>query len=88
MVWHLAGLLARLGWDPACLRRSMIFTRVLRLQGHDAHVVLGARRGSSGLEGHSWVELGGEVISLPGEGFSEVWRHDDKEDEECLPHDA
>ncbi len=55
----------------------MIFTRVLRLQGHDARVVLGARKSSSGLEGHSWVELEGEAVSLPGDGFVEVWRHDD-----------
>jgi hypothetical protein len=85
------GALARLGWDDTCLRRSMVFTRVLRLQGYDAQVVLGARKTSSGLEGHSWVELEGEVVSLPGEGFEAVWRHDDgdgKESEENLPHDA
>jgi hypothetical protein len=81
-------VLARLGWDAACLRRSMVFTRVLRLQGYDAQVVLGARKTSSGLEGHSWVELEGEVVSLPGEGFEAVWRHDDGDGKECRTDDA
>ena len=67
------GSLGRLGWRPTCLRRSMVFARVLRLEGYDASVVLGARKGEGGMEGHSWVELDGEVIGMPGEGFSAVW---------------
>ncbi len=67
------GALGRLGWKATCLRRSMFFARVLRLEGYDAAVVLGARKGGEGMEGHSWVELDGEVIGMPGEGFAAVW---------------
>lgn len=69
--------LARLGWKPACLRRSMIFARVLRLEGYDALVVLGARKSGPEIEGHSWVEVEGARIGLPGEeyeGYQPLWR--------------
>lgn len=62
-----------LGWRSTCLRRSMVFARVLRLEGYGASVVLGARKGEESMEGHSWVELDGEVIGMPGEGFAAVW---------------
>ena len=65
--------LSRLGWKPTCLRRSMVFARVLRLEGYDARVVLGAKKSAGGLEGHSWVELEGERIGLPGEGYVAIW---------------
>lgn len=65
--------LARMGWKPTCLRRSMVFARVLRLEGYDAAVVLGARKGEGGMEGHSWVELEGKIIGMPGEGYAAVW---------------
>ena len=72
-------VLARLGWKPACLRRSVVFARVLRLEGYDARVVLGARKNGPELEGHSWVEVEGARLGLPGEGegqtgYEPIWQ--------------
>jgi hypothetical protein len=67
-------LLARLGWKPGCLRRSLVLAEVLRRQGYDARVVLGARKDGNGMRGHGWVELEGRALGLADDGFQAVWR--------------
>ena len=48
-------------WHYTCLRRATVLAVLLRRDGRDANVVLGARRRSSGeLEAHAWVRCDGE----------------------------
>jgi len=48
-------------WHYTCLRRATVLALLLRRDGRDADVVLGARRGAGGeLEAHAWVRCDGE----------------------------
>lgn len=47
-------------WRHSCLRRAAVLALLLRRSGHDAHVVIGVRRGASGvLEAHAWIACDG-----------------------------
>ncbi|MGH7649454.1 MAG: lasso peptide biosynthesis B2 protein [Gemmatimonadaceae bacterium] len=48
-------------WHYTCLRRATVMAALLRRDGRDADVVIGARRRSNGeLEAHAWLRCGGE----------------------------
>ncbi len=48
-------------WHYTCLRRAAVLAALLRRDGRDADVVLGARRRADGeLEAHAWVRCDGE----------------------------
>jgi len=51
-------------YNPAgdCLVRSLALYGGLRAAGWPAVFVSGVRRGEGGIEGHAWVELGGQVL--------------------------
>lgn len=66
-------VLSRLGWRAGCLRRSMVMAEVLRREGHDARVMLGAARDGGRMKGHSWVEVGGLDIGGGSGGHLPVW---------------
>ncbi len=66
--------LSRLGWRGGCLRRSLIMAEVLRKEGYDARVVLGAARRGKGIRGHSWVEVEGEEIGSGSGGCFSLWK--------------
>jgi Transglutaminase-like superfamily len=65
-------LLARLGLHPSCLVRSLTLTRVLREEGHDAHLVFGVRSGNGDMEGHCWVAVDGRALTEAPESFEEL----------------
>jgi hypothetical protein len=46
-----------------CLVRSMTLWWMLRLDGVDGELRIGARKEGSRLEAHAWVELGGQVLN-------------------------
>lgn len=59
-------LLDKVGLRPSCLVRSLALARVLREEGHDAHLVFGVRSDNGDMEGHCWVAVGGRpVIEAP-----------------------
>jgi hypothetical protein len=66
---HLAGATVRtvmlLPADSRCLMRSLVLMRVLARRGLGSTLVLGAEPGPP-LEGHAWVEHGGEALLAPG----------------------
>ena len=46
----------------ACLPRALALGRFLGHHGFDTRLVLGVRRGPSGVEGHAWREWGDRVL--------------------------
>ena len=51
-----------------CLERSLIAYRHLAARNADPRLVVGARAGSAGIEGHTWVTVDGEPVhDLPEE---------------------
>jgi hypothetical protein len=56
-------------WRRTCLRRAAVLAVLLRRAGHDASVVLGARRKPDGaVEAHAWVRCDGvEPFLEPGD---------------------
>ncbi len=69
-------LLGLLSFKPACLRRSIIYTELLRRHGHDARIMLGARKNGENMRGHSWVEVEGRKITFSPEGYQILWGSD------------
>jgi len=65
-------LLGKLGLRPSCLVRSLALARVLREEGHDAHLVFGVRSDNGDMEGHCWVAIGGKPVSENYAGFEEL----------------
>ena len=65
-------ILGRLGLHPTCLVRSLTLARVLRGEGHDAHVVFGVRGGNGDIEGHCWVAVDGRALTEAPESFEEL----------------
>ena len=49
--------------DPNCLERSMTLWWILRLDGIDGELHIGARKQEGELEAHAWVELSGRVLN-------------------------
>jgi hypothetical protein len=45
-----------------CLERSLIAYRHLSAQNADPRLVVGARTGTAGIEGHTWVTVDGEPV--------------------------
>jgi hypothetical protein len=48
---------------PNCVERSMALWWLLRLQGVEAEMHIGARKDDHRLEAHAWVELDGRVLN-------------------------
>ena len=67
-------LLQRLGLRPSCLVCSLATARVLREEGHDAHVVFGVCNDNGGMEGHCWVAVDGRPVSEVPARFRELKR--------------
>ena len=65
-------LLARLGVRPSCLVRSLTLARVLREEGHNAHLVFGVRGDNGDMEGHCWVAVDGRALTEAPESFKEL----------------
>lgn len=65
-------LLGRLGMHPSCLQRSLTLARVLREEGHDAHLVFGVRGDNGDMEGHCWVAVDGRALTEAPESFEEL----------------
>jgi Transglutaminase-like superfamily len=58
-------LLEKARLRPSCLVRSLALARVLREEGHDAHLVFGVRSDNGEMEGHCWVAVGGRPVTKP-----------------------
>ena len=54
--WHGLG-------KPNCLERSLTLWWLLRRDGIDGELHIGARKNGSQFEAHAWVELAGEVLN-------------------------
>lgn len=65
-------LLDRMGLRPSCLVRSLALARVLREEGHDAHLVFGVRSDNGDMEGHCWVAVGGRPVTETPADFEEL----------------
>jgi hypothetical protein len=65
-------LLGRLGMQPSCLVRSLTLARVLREEGHDAHLVFGVRSDNGDMEGHCWVAVDGRALTEAPDSFKEL----------------
>ncbi|MEW6554196.1 MAG: lasso peptide biosynthesis B2 protein [Actinomycetota bacterium] len=65
-------LLGRLGMHPSCLVRSIALTRVLREEGHDAHLAFGVRSDNGDMEGHCWVAVEGRALTEAPQSFEEL----------------
>ncbi len=48
---------------PNCLERSMTLWWMLRREGVDGELHIGARKQGDKFEAHAWVELGGQVLN-------------------------
>lgn len=66
------GLLERMGLRASCLVRSLALARVLRHEGHDAHLVFGVRSDNGEMEGHCWVSIGGRAVTEAPASFKEL----------------
>lgn len=49
--------------QPNCLERSMTLWWLLRRDGVDGELHIGARKEGGRFEAHAWVELGGQVLN-------------------------
>lgn len=61
-------------WRYTCLRRAAVLTVLLRREGLDAEVVIGARRVAGALEAHAWVRWGAEEEGRGDGEFVELVR--------------
>lgn len=55
-----AGYLLR---DRSCLRRSMLLWWLLMCRGIESELKIGFERQAGKLNGHAWVEIGGQVLN-------------------------
>ena len=62
--------------NPNCLERSMALWWLLRRDGVDGKLLIGARKEGGRLEAHAWVELGGRVINDSPELYQHYARFD------------
>jgi len=65
-------LMERMRLRPSCLTRSLALARVLREEGHDAHLVFGVRSDNGDMEGHCWVAVGGKPITEAPDSYEEL----------------
>lgn len=65
-------LLDRLRLRASCLTRSLVLARMLRHEGHDAHLVFGVRSDNGRREGHCWVSVQGRPVAGEVPGFEEL----------------
>lgn len=65
-------VLDKAGLRPSCLVRSLTLARVLREEGHDAHLVFGVRSGNGDVEGHCWVAVDGRPLTEAPRSFKEL----------------
>ena len=65
-------VLDRLGMRPSCLVRSLTLARVLREEGHDAHLVFGVRGDNGEMEGHCWVAVDERPLTEAPDSFEEL----------------
>ncbi len=65
-------LLDRLGLRLSCLPRSLVLARMLRREGHDAHLVFGVRSDNGRREGHCWVSVQGRPVAGEASGYEEL----------------
>jgi hypothetical protein len=61
---------------PNCLERSMTLWWLLRLDGVNAELHIGARKEDGRLEAHAWVELAGQVLNDAAEVHQHYARFD------------
>ncbi len=61
---------------PNCLERSMTLWWLLRREGIEGELHIGARKSGSRLEAHAWLELGGQVLNDSAEIHSHYARFD------------
>jgi hypothetical protein len=61
---------------PNCLERSMTLWWLLRRDGVNGELHIGARKESGRLEAHAWVELGGQVLNDGAEVHQHYARFD------------
>jgi hypothetical protein len=62
--------------NPNCLERSMTLWWLLRRNGVEGELHLGARKESGRFEAHAWVELGGQVLNDGAEVHQHYARFD------------
>jgi hypothetical protein len=61
---------------PNCLERSMTLWWLLRRDGIEGELHIGARKSGSRLEAHAWVELAGQVLNDSAEIHTHYARFD------------
>ena len=61
---------------PNCLERSLALWWLLRREGIDAELHIGASKSESRFEAHAWVELGGVVLNDTADVHSHYARFD------------
>jgi len=64
--------LERMRLRPSCLIRSLTLARVLREEGHDAHLVFGVRSENGDMEGHCWGAGGGKPVTEAPDSYEEL----------------
>ena len=62
--------------NPNCLERSMTLWWMLRRNGVDGELHIGARKEGGRFEAHAWVELGGQVLNDGAEVHQHYARFD------------
>ena len=62
----------RMRLRPSCLTRSLTLARVLREEGHDAHLVFGVRSDNGDMEGHCWVAVEGRPMTEVPQSYKEL----------------
>jgi hypothetical protein len=62
--------------NPNCLERSMTLWWLLRRNGVDGELHLGARKENGRFEAHAWVELGGQILNDGAEVHQHYARFD------------
>jgi hypothetical protein len=62
--------------NPNCLERSMTLWWLLRRDGVDGELHIGARKEGGRFEAHAWVELGGQVLNDGAEVHQHYARFD------------
>ena len=62
--------------NPNCLERSMTLWWMLRRDGVDGELHIGARKDGGRFEAHAWVELGGQVLNDGAEVHQHYARFD------------
>lgn len=63
IAWLVERAARTIPWPATCLRRSLVLWALLRREGVDSELRMGARKDSGMFQAHAWIEWNGRVLN-------------------------